>query len=78
MAKRSGAHRFSKTMKRKALKRAGGCCTVCHTKGDLKWNPLEPHHIVPVSQGGETTMENLQIVCRECHVKIHQEMEVSS
>ena len=49
-------------------KRDGECCVECH-----KW--IEPgtipHHIVKKSQGGEDTLENLQMLCMEHHSKHH-------
>lgn len=38
-------------------------CTLCRAEGE------EIDHIIPVSRGGETTMENLQLLCRPCHVE---------
>jgi len=68
--RRHRKHRFSKGMKRRALKLAGSCCTVC--SDPLSMATAESHHIVHVCQGGATVADNLQIVCRECHVKIHK------
>jgi len=67
---RDGRNRFPKSMKKKALRKSGMACTVCACP--LTMAQAEPHHILPVSQGGKTLVENLQIVCRSCHVKIHQ------
>ena len=67
---RDRKNKFPKSMKKKALRKAGGMCTVCACH--LTMAQAEPHHILPVSEGGETVAENLQIVCRDCHVKIHQ------
>ena len=30
---------------------------------------LEPDHIIPMCKGGETTLENLQTLCRRCNGK---------
>ena len=50
-------------------KRDGECCVECH-----KW--IEPgnipHHIVKKSQGGEDTLENLEMLCiYPCHYRKH-------
>ncbi|MFH0775096.1 MAG: HNH endonuclease [bacterium] len=35
-------------------------------------NIIEIHHIVPISEGGPDTEENLIVVCPNCHTLIHQ------
>jgi len=70
MAKnRAKCNRFPKSMKKKALKQANYTCKECGSSLDMR--TADPHHKIPVSQGGETTRENLLIVCRECHIKLH-------
>ena len=32
---------------------------------------LEVHHIKPLSQGGEDSLENVKAICPNCHRKIH-------
>jgi hypothetical protein len=44
-------------------------CQVCGST-DL----LEAHHLVPRSQGGPDTEENLVLLCRSCHRKRHEEL----
>jgi 5-methylcytosine-specific restriction endonuclease McrA len=36
---------------------------------------LEPHHKVPAKAGGSDTLENCEILCKDCHKHRHQEME---
>ena len=67
---RSIENKFPKSLKKKALKQAGFSCSICGCT--LNMATAEPHHIVPVCQGGQTIADNLQIVCRPCHVKIHK------
>jgi len=67
---RASENKFSKREKKKALKRAGYACSLCGSA--LTMITAEPHHIVPVSEGGLTTPENLQILCRACHVALHK------
>ena len=37
--------------------------------------PLEAHHIIEVQNGGADERDNIQIVCKECHSKIHRTRE---
>lgn len=58
------------------LKQAGGLCEICLKKGLC--NPgVIVHHVIPVTpeniENPEITLSfsNLQLVCRECHSRIH-------
>lgn len=42
-----------------------GCC-VCQMSDNL-----QRHHIKPLSHGGDNHPDNICIVCKECHEKIH-------
>ena len=46
---------------------AGHRCTICQAP------LLEIHHIKPLEQGGETTYENLIVLCPNCHTRVHKE-----
>lgn len=46
---------------------AGHRCTICHAP----W--LEIHHIVELEHGGETTYENLIVLCPNCHTRVHRD-----
>jgi len=47
-------------------------CQSCGAKGGRKGDAeLEAHHIKPVSEGGETTLENLKTLCKPCHSAQH-------
>lgn len=48
------------------LQRDNESCTECG-KSNL---PLEVHHIIPVSEGGLDSLQNLRALCRSCHRKI--------
>ena len=55
-------------MRAKVLKRDKSTCQMCGA--NLKNTPgvkLEVDHIIPVEQGGETVIDNLQTLCRECN-----------
>ena len=45
-----------------ALRRAGHRCKWCGTSDHLQMD-----HIVPKSEGGATSLGNVQILCRACH-----------
>jgi hypothetical protein len=46
---------------------AGHRCTIC----SAPW--MEIHHINELSEGGETTYENLIVLCPNCHTRVHRE-----
>ncbi|WP_435177932.1 HNH endonuclease [Halorussus sp. AFM4] len=50
------------------FERDNGLCQNCHrevgTLGERSW---VAHHCVPVSQGGNHFLSNLQLLCKECH-----------
>ena len=52
-----------------AYERDGGCCVEC----GVFIEPGTPgHHIVKKSQGGEDTLENLEMLCiYPCHYRKH-------
>lgn len=46
-------------------------CSVC-LRNNGKYNrQLTLHHIKPLSEGGTDNKNNIQIICLECHRKIH-------
>jgi hypothetical protein len=57
---------FTKKEKESKLKLQNGKCTLCNEK-ILKHQVSEGDHIVEWSEGGETTLENLQVVHKHCH-----------
>lgn len=59
-----------------ALYKAKGICEACHQPAPFikKSNGepyLEVHHIKPLSDGGEDSLENVQAICPNCHRKMH-------
>ena len=46
---------------------AGHRCTICKSP----W--MEIHHIDEISEGGETTFNNLIVLCPNCHTRVHRE-----
>lgn len=56
---------FSPQMKLKAYKKQDGICPICHKH--FEFNEMEGDHIVPWSEGGHTSQENLQMLCKNCN-----------
>lgn len=53
----------------RCLKRSKGLCEKCgrdFVKDRLGME--EYHHIIPFSEGGPTNDENMQVLCRDCHL----------
>lgn len=69
---------WSAAVRSEVFKRDGGRCKVCgRFCGGLnsgKGNGWEAHHVIPVSQGGVTSLENLQTCCVSCHKKLTKEL----
>ena len=57
---------FTLKQKKAKLLEQGGLCTACGEK-ILKHQVADGDHVVAWSEGGATTMENLQILHRHCH-----------
>lgn len=47
------------------FQRDGGRCSQCGYVGPY----LEYDHIIPRSKGGQNTLENIQLLCRQCNLK---------
>lgn len=56
---------FSDKMRRAAFERQNGICPKCGGHFDI--SEMEADHITPWSQGGPTTADNCQMLCRECN-----------
>jgi 5-methylcytosine-specific restriction endonuclease McrA len=62
-------------LKRKRLKeylfiKQDGLCAECGQKPD--WRGLSLHHLLHLSQGGETNEHNCILICGRCHSKYHR------
>jgi Holliday junction DNA helicase RuvB len=53
-------------LRRKVLARDGHKCRLCGSR-----HRLHIHHIIPVSMGGLTELDNLITLCRSCHARAH-------
>lgn len=51
----------------------GKHCDVCG--GKVLWDEAEIHHVLPHSEGGETTLENAALVHKACHPKSAKDVE---
>lgn len=58
---------ISKKMRYLVFERDNFICRACGRSPEKDGVTLSPDHIVPVEWGGETTLENLQSLCRECN-----------
>lgn len=56
---------FTPAMKREAYERQEGICPVCGGHFDLE--QMEGDHITPWSEGGKTTADNCQMLCKDCN-----------
>lgn len=56
---------FTDAMKLAAYEKQGGVCPICGGHHEL--NEMEADHITPWSEGGKTTLDNCQMLCRECN-----------
>lgn len=56
---------FTEAQKRTAYARSGGICAKCGQHFEYK--DCEFDHITPWSQGGKTTVDNLQVLCKHCN-----------
>lgn len=56
---------FDKKQKREAYERQKGICPLCGKHFELE--EMEGDHITPWRDGGRTTAENCQMLCRECN-----------
>ncbi len=54
---------FSLNQKREAYERQKGVCVVCKEKFDIE--EMEADHITPWHEGGKTSAENCQMLCKE-------------
>lgn len=56
---------FSPNQKREAYERQKGICPSCKDKFDIE--KMEGDHITPWHEGGKTSAENCQMLCKECN-----------
>ena len=59
--------RVAGQLKKAVSDRAQGCCEYCQSQSRFAMQPFSVEHIVPRSQGGATTLENLALACQGCN-----------
>lgn len=57
---------ISETLRQEVIKRARGCCEYCQMQ-QVVIVFMEIDHIIPESQGGKTSSENLCLACVGCN-----------
>jgi hypothetical protein len=57
---------ISDTLREQATQRAHHLCEYCHARQVILIK-LEVDHIIPVSAGGTTILDNLYLACRHCN-----------
>ena len=58
--------RIPLNLRRRVIERDGYHCVYCDE--DLANAEIHLDHVVPESQGGPTTYNNLQVTCRKCNL----------
>ena len=68
-------HNLLRKRKKVLYKTQNGCCACCNKPFIIE--ALEIHHIVGISEnpGLATNIKNLQLLCHECHVRLHKEKQ---
>jgi hypothetical protein len=56
---------FKDKIKRKAYEEQEGICVVC--KEHFEYDRMEADHITPWHEGGKTSLENCQMLCKDCN-----------
>ena len=56
---------FTDTMKQKVYERQNGICLKCEIEFDI--SDMEADHITPWHEGGKTTEDNCQMLCKNCN-----------
>lgn len=62
---------FSDRQQKQAYENQNKRCARCHKSFPLK--ELDGHHKIAFAEGGETTIENCLMLCKNCHVDLHAE-----
>lgn len=62
---------FSERQQKQAYENQGKRCARCHKPFPLQ--ELDGHHKKAFADGGETTIENCLMLCKDCHIDYHAE-----
>ena len=55
------------SLKRQVIERAGGCCEYCRIHEDDSDTRFHIEHIIAITHGGKTILENLALSCSRCN-----------
>lgn len=58
---------ISPTVRLAVIERASGCCEYCLSQASYSATPFSIEHIRPVSQGGQSDLDNLALACQGCN-----------
>ena len=58
---------ISVELRRQVAARDRNRCTYCQTSEVNSGLPMTIDHIIPIAQGGSTTLQNLCLACRRCN-----------
>lgn len=59
-------------------KRDGFTCQICGAKEEPEHPTFQVHHVVFKCNGGSNDLNNLQLLCPECHRKLHNSNPASN
>jgi len=59
--------RVTAAQKRLVVERANGCCEYCLSQLLYSPDPFSVEHIVPLSRGGSSDLDNLALACQGCN-----------
>ncbi|WP_071191053.1 HNH endonuclease signature motif containing protein [Trichormus sp. NMC-1] len=59
--------RVTSQQKKAVAERAKGCCEYCRSQARFAIQPFSIEHIIPKSQGGKTSLDNLAFSCQGCN-----------
>lgn len=62
------------TVRRQVVQRAQKRCEYCQCSVEYATEPFDVEHIVPVSRGGTTTLDNLAYACSGCNGHKHNKV----
>lgn len=57
-------------LKQKIYERDGKTCKMCFI--EIKEKERQVHHIIPVSEKGSDDLNNLILLCNNCHTEVHK------
>ena len=62
---------FSDRQQKQAYENQNKLCAHCHKHFALK--DMDGHHKIAYADGGETTIANCEMLCKDCHKDYHAE-----